>query len=145
MTRYKDNKIYLSDFGNEFTFSKKFHKNNISFNRVAFIFFLFILISLIFSVKIFYYSSIPESQLTPKKAMQKKNFRSDIIDVDGNYLAKTVLTNNVGVNPNQVNDKKKLFVKLKLLFPDINSEKFNNKFKKKKFFYLKKKAVSGEI
>jgi len=139
MTRYKDNKIYLSDFGNEFTFSKKFHKNNISFNRVAFVFFLFILISLIFSVKIFYYSSIPESQLTSKKTIQKKNFRSDIIDIDGNYLAKTVLTNNVGINPNQENDKKKLFVKLKLLFPDINSEKFNNKFKKKKFFYLKKK------
>ena len=139
MTRYKDNKIYLSDFGNEFTFSKKFHKNNISFNRVAFVFFLFILISLIFSVKIFYYSSITESQLTSKKPIQKKNFRSDIIDIDGNYLAKTVLTNNVGINPNQENDKKKLFVKLKLLFPDINSEKFNNKFKKKKFFYLKKK------
>ena len=139
MTRYKDNKIYLSDFGNEFTFSKKFNKNNISFNRVAFVFFLFILISLIFSVKIFYYSSIPESQLTPKKTIQKKIFRSDIIDIDGNYLAKTVLTNNVGINPNQENDKKKLFIKLKLLFPDINSEKFNNKFKKKKFFYLKKK------
>ena len=46
-----------------------------------------------------------------KKAIQKKNFRSDIIDIDGNYLAKTVLTNNVGINPNQENDKKKLFVK----------------------------------
>ena len=134
MTRYKDNKIYLSDFGNEFTFSEKFHKNNISFNRVAFVFFLFILISLIFSVKIFYYSSIPEHQLAPKKAIQKKIFRSDIIDIDGNYIAKTVLTNNVGVNPNQENDKKKLFVKLKLLFPDINPEKFNNKFKKKNSF-----------
>ena len=107
MTRHKDNKIHLSDFGNEFTFSKKFHKNNISFNRVAFVFFLFILISLIFSVKIFYYSSIPERQLTPKKPIQKKNFRSDIIDIDGNYVAKTVLTNNVGINPNQENDKKK--------------------------------------
>ncbi len=139
MTKNKDNKIYLTDFGNEFAISKKFYKNNILFNRVAFIFFLFIFISLIFSVKIFYYSSIPESQLTQKKAIQKKNFRSDIIDIDGNYLAKTVLTNNVGVNPNQEKDKKKLFVKLKLLFPDINLEKFNNKFKKKKFFYLKKK------
>jgi len=139
MTKNKDNKIYLTDFGNEFAISKKFYKNNILFNRVAFIFFLFIFISLIFSVKIFYYSSIPESQVTQKKAIQKKNFRSDIIDIDGNYLAKTVLTNNVGVNPNQEKDKKKLFVKLKLLFPDINLEKFNNKFKKKKFFYLKKK------
>ncbi len=139
MTKNNDKKIYLTDFDNEFRFSKKFNKNNISFNRVAFVFFFFIFISLIFSVKIFYYSSLSEVQLTQKKTVQKKDFRSDIIDINGNYLAKTVITNNVGVNPNQENDKKKLFVKLKLLFPDINLKNFDNNFNKKKFFYLKKK------
>ena len=139
MTKNRDKKIYLADLSNEFTFSEKFNKNGISFNRVAFVFFLFIFISLIFSLKIFYYSSLPDGQLTQKKTIQKNNIRSDIIDNNGNYLAKTVLTNNVGINPNQENDKKKIFIKLKLLFPDLNSEKFNNKFKKKKFFYIKKK------
>ena len=41
-----------------------------------------------------------------------------IIDTDGNILAKTVFTKNVGINPKLENDKKKLFIKLKLLFPE---------------------------
>ena len=139
MTKNRDKKIYLIDNGNEFTFSKKLNKNNISFNRVAFVFFFFLFISLIFSVKIFYYSSLSYGPPAKNKISQNTNLRSDIIDIDGNYLAKTVLTNNVGVNPNKENNKKKLFIKLKLLFPDLNPEKFNNQFKKKKFFYLKKK------
>ncbi len=139
MIKNNDRKIYLNEFGDEFSFSKKLYKKNISFNRVAFIFFLFIFVSLIFSVKIFYYISVSEKQLIQKKITQKINIRADIIDVDGNFLAKTVLTKNVGINPRQENDKKKVFVKLKFLFPHLDFENFNNKFEKKKFFYIKKK------
>ena len=35
-----------------------------------------------------------------KKKYSKNNIRSDIVDINGNFLAKTVLTNNVGINPN---------------------------------------------
>ena len=35
--------------------------------------------------------------------------------------------------------KKKLFIKLKLLFPELDIENFNKKFDKKNFFYIKKK------
>ena len=138
MNKDSDRKIYLEDYGDEFSFPKKLNKKNISFNRVAFIFFVFIFISLIFSVKIFYYSSIHHDGMS-KKIIKKNNTRSDIIDVNGSYLAKTVITNNVGINPNYENNKKKLFIKLKLLFPDINQESFYYKFQEKKFFYIKKK------
>ncbi len=138
MNKDSDRKIYLEDYGDEFSFPKKLNKKNISFNRVAFIFFVFIFISLIFSVKIFYYSSIHHDGMS-KKIIKKNNTRSDIIDVNGSYLAKTVITNNVGINPNYENNKKKLFIKLKLLFPDINQESFYHKFQEKKFFYIKKK------
>ena len=70
MTKNRDKKIYLIDNGNEFTFSKKLNKNNISFNRVAFVFFFFIFISLIFSVKIFYYSSLSYGQPAKKKLVK---------------------------------------------------------------------------
>ncbi len=139
MTKNNERKIYLSDLDDEFSFSKKLTKKNISFNRVAFIFFIFVLISVIFSVKIFYYGSISKEILLQKKISKKSLVRSDFIDSDGNYLAKTVLTNNVGLNPKSVRNKKKLLIKLKLLFPDLDVENFNNKFKKGKFFYLKKK------
>ncbi len=134
----KDKKIFLSELSDEFSFSKKIYKKNISFNRVAFVFFCFIFISSIFSVKIFYYGSISEKKLSQSNN-QKQNTRSDIIDINGNILAKTVLTKNVGINPKLENDKKKLLIKLKLLFPELNINNFNNNFNKKKFFYIKKK------
>ena len=108
----KDKKIFLSELSDEFSFSKKIYKKNISFNRVAFVFFCFIFISSIFSVKIFYYGSISEKKLSQSNN-QKQNTRSDIIDINGNILAKTVLTKNVGINPKLENDKKKLLIKLK--------------------------------
>ena len=141
MTNNKKKKIYLSDYNDEFSFSKKIHKNNISFNRIAFIFFFFLFISLVFSVKIFYYGSISEKKLSQTKINQESNIRSDIIDINGNFLAKTVFTKNVGINPKHEKDKKKLFLKLKLLFPDLDIETFNDKFEKENFFYIKKKLT----
>ena len=141
MTNNKKKKIYLSDYNDEFSFSKKIHKNNISFNRIAFIFFFFLFISLVFSVKIFYYGSISEKKLSQTKINKESNIRSDIIDINGNFLAKTVFTKNVGINPKHEKDKKKLFLKLKLLFPDLDIETFNDKFEKENFFYIKKKLT----
>ncbi len=53
MSKNSNRKIFLEDFIDEFSFSKKLYKEKISFNRVAFIFFTLIFVSLIFSVKIF--------------------------------------------------------------------------------------------
>ena len=141
MTNNKEKKIYLVDYDDEFSFSKKIYKKNISFNRIAFIFFFFISISLVFSVKIFYYGSISEKKLSQIEINQENNIRSDIIDIDGNFLAKTVFTKNVGINPKHEKDKKKLFLKLKLLFPELDIETFNDKFEEEKFFYIKKKLT----
>ena len=141
MINNKEKKIYLSDYDDEFSFSKKIYKKNISFNRIAFIFFFFLFISLVFSVKIFYYGSISEKKLSQTKINKESNIRSDIIDINGNFLAKTVFTQNVGINPKHEKDKKKLFLKLKLLFPDLDIETFNDKFEKENFFYIKKKLT----
>ena len=128
-------------FNNENDFDKlssKFNKNNliISFNRVAFIFFIFILVLIIFSIKAFY--------LTGKKLPQnnnvelKKEIRSNIVDRNNNILAKTILTRNIGINPNLVIDKQKLILNLKILFPEKNYTEINKKLDGKKFFYFAK-------
>ena len=139
MSKNSNRKIFLADFTDEFSFSKKLYKEKISFNRVAFIFFTLIFVSLIFSVKIFYYGSISNKDISKNKIILKNSTRSDITDIHGNVLAKTVLTNNVGINPRLENNKKKLLIKLKLLLPDLDVESFNKKFEKNKFFYIKKK------
>ena len=100
----------------------------ISFERIAFIFFIFFLIAIIFSSKVILLSL--EKKIEIKKISKKENFRASILDKDGNILAKSVPTTNVGINPNLVIDKEKLLITLKLLFPSKN---FRDKMYGKKF------------
>ena len=118
---YKENKSYLK----------------ISFERIAFIFFVFFILAIIFSSKVILLSAkaIPEI----KKEEKKENFRSSILDNDGNILAKSVPVINLGINPNLVINKEKLLISLKIIFPNKSFEK---KIYGKKFFYVKKKNKS---
>ena len=65
------------------------------------------------------------------------------MDRNGNFIAKSVETINVGIDPKKVKDKKKLLLKLKLIFPEKNFKLIDTKLNKKKFFYLEKK-ISAE-
>ena len=42
-----------------------------------------------------------------------KLYRADIIDIDGNYLAKTVKSIDIGIKTSDVIDKTKTFIKFK--------------------------------
>ena len=125
------------NFENDFDkLSKKYNKNklNISFNRVAFIFFIFVLILIIFSLKAFYLTGkkLPKNNIIGPK----KDIRSNILDRNGNILAKTIITRNIGINPNLVIDKKTLLLKLKILFPQKNYDLIEKKLNGNKFFYF---------
>ena len=73
---------------------------------------------------------------------KKENFRSSILDKDGNILAKSVPIINLGINPNLVINKEKLLISLKLIFPNKNFEK---KCTEKNFFYIKKKISPEKL
>tara|TARA_Y100000590_G_scaffold282959_1_gene318297 strand:+ start:1219 stop:2889 length:1671 start_codon:yes stop_codon:yes gene_type:complete len=125
------------NFENDFDkLESKYDKNNlnISFNRVAFIFFIFVLVLFIFSLKVFYLTGkkLPESSLVNSK----KEIRSNILDRNNNLLAKTIITRNIGINPNLVIDKKKLLLNLKILYPNKNYHLIKKKLDGKKFFYF---------
>ena len=110
-------------FGLENDFEKlgsKYIKNklNISFNRVAFIFFTFVLVLIIFSLKAFYLTG---KKLSSNSIVNSKNeIRNNILDRHDNILAKTIVTRNIGINPNLVIDKNILLLNLKILFPNKN-------------------------
>ena len=131
-------RLYIIENEDGFKFSEK--KRVVSFNRVAFLFFFILFIFLIYSTKIVYLGSS-----SPKQKYQMtnkiKNYRADIIDVDGRFNAKSVITYNIGVKPNLINDKKKFLLKLKYSFPELDFRKIENNLDKKKFFYLKKKLT----
>ena len=133
------------NYGNEFTYEVNKSNLNISFNRIAFIFFIFLMICSIYSIKVFYLGLL-NSNLEERKINQiKKNFRVDIVDNNNNIIAKTVNTLTVGINPNLIIDEKKLLINLKLIFPYIDFNKVKKRIKKKKYFRLKKELNQNQI
>ena len=138
----KKSKIFLEEYENKFLYTKSKTNLNIEFNRIAFIFFLFLMVSIIFSIQLLHLGSLKKENKV-KPLIIKKNYRADIIDRNGNYLVKSVSSIDVGINPTEVIDKKRLLINLQLIFPNKNYSKIKKKLNKKKFFYLEKK-ISAE-
>ena len=112
----------------------------ISFERISFIFFIFFIITIIFTSKSIYLGFKNTNQTQTVK--EKEKYRASIMDRNGNIIAKTVRVTNLGINPNQLINKEKLLISLKLIFPDKNFEKEING---KKFFYVKKKISPAKL
>ena len=134
----KKNSVTLEEYENEFLYVKSKTNLNIEFNRIAFIFFVFFVISLIYSIQLIHLGSL-KIQNEIKPLITKKNYRADIIDRNGNYLVKTVSSIDIGINPIEVIDRKKLLINLQLIFPNKDYTDILNKLKKNKYFYLEKK------
>ena len=108
--------LLIEEYDNHFSYKSRKSNLNISFNRIAFIFFVFVIVSLIFSAKAIFLSSLKKN--ITNKNYSESEYRSSIIDRNGNIIAKTIIASNVGVNPNLVINKKKLLLNLKLIFPE---------------------------
>tara|TARA_B100000886_G_scaffold263451_1_gene188027 strand:- start:2 stop:1654 length:1653 start_codon:yes stop_codon:yes gene_type:complete len=131
-------RLFIIENEDGFKFTEK--KKIVLFNRVAFLFFFILFIFLLYATKIVYLGSSSPNQ-TYQITKKSKNYRADIIDIDGSFIAKSVITYNVGIKPNLINDKKNFLLKLKYSFPELDFTKIENNIDKKKFFYLKKKLT----
>ena len=135
---HKKSNIILEEYENKFSYKKSKTNLNIEFNRIAFIFFVFLIISMIFSIQLLHLGSLKQvKKVTPVSNI--KNYRADIMDRNGNYLAKTVSSIDIGINPVEIIDKQKLLINLKLLFPKKNYLEIEKKIDQNKFFYFEKK------
>ena len=134
------NELFVEDYDEKFLYKDLKNKINISFNRIAFIFFVFVVLGIIFSIKASYFGFKKEN--IKKTYVSNKDYRSSILDRNGNIIAKTVNTINVGIDPKLVIDKKKLLLNLKLIFPDKN---FKKKMYEKKFFYVEKQISQQKL
>ena len=138
----KKNNVILEEYENEFSYKKSKTNLNIEFNRIAFIFFVFFVISIIYSIQLLHLGSLKKEVNNTKQLITKKNYRADIIDRNGNYLVKTVSSIDIGINPIEVIDKKKLLINLRLMFPNKNYMEISKKLEKNKYFYLEKKITA---
>ena len=134
-------KIILEDYNNDFIYKKNHSNLNINFNRISFIFFIFFLISLIYIIHLIHLGSRKNSNLEQNlsNTFRKELYRADIVDRNGRYLAKSVSSIDIGINPVEIIDQKKLLVNLKLIFPNKNFNEVEKLIKKKKFFWFEKK------
>ena len=130
----------MNNIDENFKFEANRSNLKISFERISFIFFVFFLITIIFTSKTIYLGFKKTNQTQTVK--EKEKYRASIMDRNGNIIAKTVRVTNLGINPNQLINKEKLLISLKLIFPEKNFEKEING---KKFFYVKKKISPTKL
>ena len=135
-------KLIIEDYKNNFVYKKNKTSLNIKFNRIAFIFFVFFCIYVIYTIHLIHLGS--------RKAKIEKNenisvysdklFRADIVDINDNYLAKSVKSIDIGIKTSDIIDKKKLLLSLNIIFPNKDFVKIKNQIDLKKFFWLEKKV-----
>ena len=138
------NRFILYNNNAEFKYNKKKTDLDIRFNRIAFIFFLFFIISIIYTIHLIKLGSIKTNKLINNQSkIINKLHRANIIDRNGSFLAKTVSSIDIGINPVEIIDKKKLLLNLGYIFPNKDYEFISNQLKKNKFFWFEKK-ISAE-
>ena len=140
MNKSKSN-LTIEDNENDFIYQKKKTGLNIQFNRVAFIFFIFFLIFTIYSIHLIKLGTrYSKEEKTNTTFINEKLYRADIVDTNGNYLAKTVNSIDIGLKTSDVINQKKLLLSLNLIFPNKDFDKIEKKMEQNKFFYLEKKV-----
>jgi len=76
MNKKNDENIILEEYENSFSFKKSKSNLNIEFNRVAFIFFIFLIISIIYSIQLLHLGSLKSNIKELGPVINKKNYRS---------------------------------------------------------------------
>ena len=126
----KKNNVILEEYENSFSYKKSKTNLNIEFNRIALIFFVFLIVSIIYSIQLLHLGSLKNKANSIKPLITKKNYRADIVDRNGNYLVKSVSSIDIGISPIEIIDKKKLLINLKLIFPNKDYNEIEKKFNK---------------
>ena len=120
-------------------FSQK--KNN-SQDRIYILFFLFFSLIFIFSIRIIHVS-LNKIQIFSNNKSSKlfSSQRRDIIDRNGELLSRNIRSYHAAVNPNLIKNKENFIIKIRLNFPNLSIREIE-KYKKRKYFYLKKELIN---
>ena len=124
---------------------KKQKKTVMSDDRIYILFFLFISLILIFSISI---TSISLQKSEIKKIENTKksiiSLRKDITDRNGILISRNITAYHAAVKTSLVKDKKKFLVKVKLVLPELSTQKLRKDLNEEKYFYLKKRLSNDQ-
>ena len=139
--------FYFEDYNyfskNEINFKTRL---NISEDRIYLLFFVFFCLISLFGIKILS-TSLQDTKLKNTHNYNNSIFspsRGEIIDKNGEILAKNIRVYHAAIKPNLIKNKKNFILKLQLLYPGIDIENIRSKLKKNKYFYLKKNITEEE-
>ena len=135
-------KLIIEDYKNNFVYKKNTTNLNIKFNRIAFIFFVFFCIYIIYAIHLIHLGS-RNAKIEKNENISlysDKLFRADIVDINNNYLAKSVKSIDIGIKTSDIIDKKKLLLSLNIIFPNKDFNKIKDQIDLKNFFWLEKKV-----
>ena len=138
----KQQSFFFEDYLSTNQIFKKEKNFKISEDRIYILFFSFFSLIFIFSLKIIFISSQSLSYIESKN--YKYNFnpiRKDIVDRNDILLSRNITAYHAAVKPNLIKDKKKFLVKIKLVLPELDTNKLNQNLNKDKYFYLKKRLT----
>ena len=132
--------FYFEDYIETNRKNKFLKKNNLFQDRIYLLFFLFINLILIFSIKIVHVSLNKIEIFNDINSPQKFSLlRRDIVDRNGILISRNVKSFHAAINPQLVTNKENLLIKLKLNFPELQIEKIKTQINDDKYFYLKKR------
>ena len=150
MTKIKDKyrnqrSFYFNEYNQDLNSKKKKDGVNINQDRIYLLFFIFFCLVFIFATKILFVSiKSYESKNYLKNYNIFKPLRNDIVDRNGDYIARNIPVYHAAIKPNLIKDKKKFVIKLKLIDPKLDYQKIKNKLKKNNYFYIKKNLTLDE-
>jgi cell division protein FtsI (penicillin-binding protein 3) len=137
--------FFFNDFLGATKINKKLNKSKIYEDRLYVLFSFFFSLILIFSISIFSIS-IQESNF---QGYKKTNYyspllRRDILDRNGELMARNINSYHAAVKPSFIKNKKNFILKIKLNFPEISTVELKKKLKNNKRFYLKRRLTEDE-
>ncbi len=131
--------FYFEDYLDLNQKNKKFKNSNISQDRVYLLFFLFISLVVIFSIKIVFVSlKNPTIYSHKNNSSQFLSLRRDIVDRNGILISRNVKSFHAAIKPNLIKNKKSFLINIRLNFPDLSIESISEKLNRGKYFYLKR-------
>ena len=132
--------FYFEDYLETNRKNKFLKKNNLFQDRIYLLFFLFISLILIFSIRIIHVSLNKIEIFNSINSPQKFSLlRRDIVDRNGILISRNVKSFHAAINPRLVANKENLLIKLRLNFPELQIEKIKTQINNDKYFYLKKR------
>ena len=114
-------------------------------DRIYLLFFFFLSLILIFSIKIVHLSFSKTPTFNQENTYSQFTLsRRDIVDRNNILISRNINSSHAAIVPKLVKNKKNFIIKLRLNFPELPIKQIEKKLDRNKYFYLKKRINQSE-